>query len=84
MMALVDANYKCMYVNVGASGRSSDAEVWERCGLRGAFEENKVSIPSDVCLPFSNRQCPYVIVGDDAFPLKKIFNETIPRKRSLR
>ena len=33
MMALVDASYKFMYVDVGARGRASDAGVWERCGL---------------------------------------------------
>ncbi|XP_045120471.1 uncharacterized protein LOC123509914 [Portunus trituberculatus] len=45
MMALVDADYKFMYVDVGASGRASDAGVWERCGLRDAIEgKNKYSI----------------------------------------
>ena len=78
MMALVDANYKFMYVNVGASGHTSDAGVWERCGLKTALEENKINIPSGTFLPFSNRQCPYVIVGDDAFPLKKYLMKPFP------
>lgn len=79
-MALVDANYKFMYVNEGASGRTSDAGVWERCGLRDALESNKLKIPPDASLPFSIRQCPYVIVGDAAFPLKKKKMKPYPGK----
>lgn len=29
MLALVDAEYKFMYVDVGAQGRASDASVWD-------------------------------------------------------
>ena len=80
MMALVDASYKFMYVDVGASGRASDAGVWERCGLRDAIEKNKTHIPPSAPIPFTNRQCPFVIVGDDAFPLKTYLMKPYPGK----
>ncbi|XP_045106669.1 protein ALP1-like [Portunus trituberculatus] len=79
MMALVDADYKFMYVDVGASGRASDAGVWERCGLRDAIEEKK-KIPPSTPIPFTRRQCPFVIVGEDAFPLKTYLMKPYPGK----
>ncbi|XP_063602319.1 uncharacterized protein LOC134778434 [Penaeus indicus] len=70
MLALVDAHYKFMYVDVGAQGRSSDAGVWDRCKLREYLEKEKLQVPPPDTLPFSDQKVPYVIVGDDAFPLK--------------
>ncbi|KAG0720457.1 Protein ALP1-like [Chionoecetes opilio] len=78
MMALVDADCNFMYVDVGASGRASDSGVWDRCGLKDALEKARLNIPPVASLPFSNRQCAYVIVGDDAFPLKKHLMKPYP------
>lgn len=80
MMALVDANYKFMYVEVGASARAIDAGVWERCGLRDAIEKNIINIPPSTPNPFTSRQCPFVMVGDDAFPLKTYLLKPYPGK----
>lgn len=33
MLALVDANYKVMYVDVGAQGQASGACIWDKCCL---------------------------------------------------
>ncbi|KAG7156527.1 antagonist of life heterochromatin protein 1-like 2 [Homarus americanus] len=70
MLALVDANYKFLSVDIGAQGLASDAGDWDKCTLRGYLEENKLQIPAPASLPFSTVQSPYVIVGDDTFPLK--------------
>ena len=70
MMALVDGNYKFLYVDVGACGRASDGGVWDHCSLKNGLENNVIRIPAPESIPFTNRQSPYVIIGDDAFPLK--------------
>nr|CAI5819941.1 unnamed protein product [Callosobruchus analis] len=54
LMALVDANYKFTLVDVGAYGRSSDGGTFERSEMGKKILE----------------QFPYVIVADEAFPLK--------------
>ncbi|KAK4291754.1 hypothetical protein Pmani_035441 [Petrolisthes manimaculis] len=44
MLALVDANYKFLFVDVGTQGRASDAGVWEKCILR-EYLEGAQSVP---------------------------------------
>ncbi|XP_066946086.1 uncharacterized protein [Macrobrachium rosenbergii] len=70
LLALVDAHYKFLYVDVGTNGRASDGGAWEKCTLKQAIEKKQLGIPPPVCIPYSERVTPYVIVADDAFPLK--------------
>ncbi len=80
MLALVDAEYKFMYVDVGAQGRASDASVWDRCNLRAYLEGNRLAVTPSSTLPFSTTKSPYVIVGDDAFQLKTYLMKPFPGK----
>ena len=80
MLALVDAEYKFMYVDIGAQGRASDAGVWDRSNLRAYLEGNRLDVPPPSTLPFSTLKSPYVIVGDDAFPLKTYLMKPFPGK----
>lgn len=80
MLARVDGDYKFMYVDVGAQGRASDASVWDRCNLRAYLEGNRLAVPPPSTLPFCTTKSPYVIVGDDAFPLKTYLMKPFPGK----
>ncbi|KAL0868285.1 hypothetical protein ABMA27_007815 [Loxostege sticticalis] len=80
LMAIVDADYKFICVDVGAYGKNSDGESTN--------------------LPGTEITAPYVIIGDEAFPLttylmrpypkpqlgdqrKKIFNDRLSRARKV-
>lgn len=69
-MALADANYKLLYIDVGCKGRISDGGVFNRCSLYAAIENNTLNIPPPRQLPSSSIELPFVIVADDAFALK--------------
>lgn len=69
-MALADANYKFIYIDVGCKGRISDGGVFNRSSLHAAIENSALNIPSPRLLPCSNIEAPFVIVADDAFALK--------------
>jgi len=45
-MAVADAGYKFLYVDVGTEGGASDEGTWKNCTLRdaGAVEENRVGL----------------------------------------
>lgn len=78
LMALVDAQYRFLYVDVGANGRQSDAQVFGKCGLNQALLDNSLNIPHDRYLPNTTDMAPFVIVADDAFPLRRNLMKPFP------
>lgn len=71
LLALVDANYKFLYVDIGVNGRISDGGVFRESSLKKGIDRNLLDFPEDCNLPGSEIKVPYVIVADDAFPLSK-------------
>jgi hypothetical protein len=67
-----------MYADVGVNGRASDSAVWEVSNLKHALETNSLNIPGPRQLPNCNMSLPFVIVGDDAFPLKTYLMKPFP------
>lgn len=67
LLSLVDAGCMFMYVHVGACGRASDGGVWDRFTLKQAMEGQILNTPQPEKLPFSEKQYPYVFVGDEPF-----------------
>ncbi len=70
LMALVDGDYKFTWVEVGANGTSSDAQIFEDCGLKAAIDQQVIGFPPPDCLPDDDKDTPFLFVGDDAFPLR--------------
>lgn len=69
MMAVVNANYEFMAVEVGTNGRASDAGVFGQSQFKHLHDEGALNIPRPEQLPFTEDLFPFVFVGDDAFPL---------------
>ena len=78
LLALVDANYKFIYVDIGCNGRISDGGVFRNSSLSAAIDENILNIPPPRKVRAS--VLPYVIVADDAFP----FQQNLVKSYSLR
>ena len=69
LLALVDANLRFLYVDVGTNGRVSDGGVYGKSSLKQALDMNSLNMPISGTLPGSNLQSPFVMLADDAFPL---------------
>ena len=78
LMAVVDYNYKSLYVNVGCQGRISDGGVFKNTDLYNTLERKELGIPAPRPLPRPNGDtsweedvapCPFVFVADEAFSL---------------
>ena len=69
-MAIVDADYKFIWVIVGSYGSSSDGQIFNNSVLRPMLEEGTLGLPPPSPLPHDDRDTPYFLIGDDAFPLK--------------
>ena len=70
LLAIVDANYRFLYVDVGCNGRVSDGGVFGHCSLYQELDSNNLNIPTSKQLPGVSDELPLVLVADDAFPLK--------------
>lgn len=70
LLALVDANYKFLWVDVGTNGACSDAQIWNACQLKEHAEDNKLNLPKPEPIVAGEMDIPYFFVGDDAFALR--------------
>ncbi|CAK1603724.1 unnamed protein product [Parnassius mnemosyne] len=78
LLALVDACYKFIAVDFGAYGRNSDGGIFAQCNLGKRLENGTLHVPIGKNLPGSSTFAPYVIVGDEAFPLKTYLMRPYP------
>ncbi|XP_015369313.1 PREDICTED: uncharacterized protein LOC107165542 [Diuraphis noxia] len=70
LLALVDAEFRFLFVDIGMNGRMHDSAVFRESPLSNKIYSNVLPLPSPCEVPGFNYKLPYVIVGDDAFALK--------------
>lgn len=73
MLALVDADYRFLWVELGGVGHMSDAQIYLQSDLSKDLEDGSINRPAPCPLtddPEDTIPVPYFIVSDDAFALK--------------
>ena len=83
LMAVVDAEYKFLYVDVGAIGSESDGGVFAKSELTKLLQEHGMNLPPPDKLPNAPEDSPpahYFFVGDDAFPLRHYMMKPYPSR----
>lgn len=76
LMVLARPSYEIIWCNVWVNGRGG---VWNRTDLWDALENGKINLPMPQPLLNRTEDCPYVIVGDDAFALKPFLMKPYPQ-----
>lgn len=71
LMALVDADYKFITVDVGKCGKNGNRTVFRDSQLGKKLFSGKLNLPPPKVLPNTNTLLPHVMVADEAFPLHK-------------
>jgi len=66
-MALVDADYIFIYIDVGCNGRVSDLGVFNCSSLYQALDTSTLNIPEATEPPGTQLKCNYFIAADEAF-----------------
>ena len=68
LLAVVDAQLRFIFIDVGRNGRASDRGIWNNSEMK-KYVEN-LAIPREP-LPNTEVMFPYVIVGDEGFTLSE-------------
>ena len=86
LMALVDANYKFIFIDVGNYGSNADGGVFTRSEFGRCFYNKDLDIPPPKALPNAPLAglIPHCIVADEAFPLRSDIMRPYPRKTKKR
>lgn len=79
-MAVVDAEYNFLYIDVGCNGRVSDGGVFGNCSFQRALDNNELNLPIPKPLPGRQVEVPFVLVADDAFRMQKHLLKPYPGK----
>ena len=81
LLALVDANYHFIYVDIGEYGSNSDGSVFRASAFGKKYLSHNLGISGDKFLPnfYSDHPIPHVIVADEAFPLLPTLMRPYPK-----
>lgn len=81
-MALVDATYKFIFIDIGRNGRMNDSAVFRDSELAQHLNNGSLNLPEPSSLPgdTTNQSIPFVIVADDAFPLSNNLMKPYPER----
>ena len=71
LMALVDSDYRFLWMDVGCNGRISDGGVFAGSTLQQALQQRASMFPDPAPCPGDERPISYYICADDAFPLQE-------------
>ncbi|XP_062550278.1 uncharacterized protein LOC134215035 [Armigeres subalbatus] len=80
LMAICDAQYNFLAVDIGAYGGNSDGSVFASSEFGKLLLSGTLGLPPPSKLPHSTIECPHFIVGDAAFPLKPSLMRPFPGK----
>ncbi|XP_067216735.1 uncharacterized protein [Linepithema humile] len=83
LLAISDAKYRFIIVDIGAPGRQGDSGVLTNSGLMNLLEDKKLKIPPAAQLDGSNEEFPFVFVADEAFPLTTYMMRPYSRSGNL-
>ncbi|KAM4019406.1 uncharacterized protein ACNLHF_000111 [Anomaloglossus baeobatrachus] len=80
LMAVADAKYNFIAIDVGAHGSTGDSRVLQNSQIGLQFINNSEFIPAPEPIPGSDIPFPYVFVADEAFPLLQNLLRPFPRR----
>ncbi|XP_026819148.1 protein ALP1-like [Rhopalosiphum maidis] len=97
LLAIVDSNYKFVYVDIGSFEKDSDSTIFKNSTFWNLLQKNKLNIPESCPILNTDIIVDYVFVGDEAFGIsqhvlrpyggrnltknKRIFNYRLSRAR---
>lgn len=82
LLAIADAEYKFICIDVGGYGKNSDGGIFEASNMGQNFMNRTMNVPIDRPLPEQDEPTPCVLIGDEAFSLKSYLMRPFPYTQS--
>jgi len=80
LLAMVDANYKFIVVDIGSFGKEGDSGIFLKSNIGQKILNGTFGFPEQCQLPGSDKVAPHVIVCDEAFRFHKHILKPYTRK----
>ena len=77
LLALVDADYKFLWVNTGSNGSSSNAQIFNRSKLKRRIENGALGLLAPEPLGPRGPDLHYFLLGDDALALMNLADQAL-------
>ena len=84
MLVLVEGQYKSRWVDVGAAGSCSAAQIFNTCHLKRKIDDDSIGFPDPAPITQGGRDVLYFILADDEFALKTWLMKTYGRRMLTR
>ena len=83
LMAVVDANYRFTYIDMGDYGSNSDSAIFRNCNFGKRYMHGQLDVPLPKQLHIipagQGELLPHCLVGDEAFPLQSDLLRPYPK-----
>ncbi|XP_039284058.1 protein ALP1-like [Nilaparvata lugens] len=83
LLAIVDAQYRFVAVDVGSYGREGDAGIFKKSKMGEKIIKNQFNLPQPATIAGTEIKVPHVILGDEAFSLQDNLMKSYPREQAL-
>lgn len=84
LLAVVDANYKFVWLDISANGAAPEAQIWNTSELNFFLADGRLPVPPPQPLPFDNEPVPYHLISDKTFALKTSLVKLFGKRRLTR
>ncbi|XP_023716998.1 protein ALP1-like [Cryptotermes secundus] len=81
LQGVVAADYRFICIDVGAYGKQSDSGIFGYSNLAKQLERGALKVNCETELPGTELPVPYVLVGDEEYPLKTFLMRPYPQRR---
>ncbi|XP_060866068.1 putative nuclease HARBI1 [Metopolophium dirhodum] len=83
LQGVCDAKYKFISVDIGAYGRQSDSGIFTESNIFKNLEAKSFNVPNYRPLPNTTTPMPFVLLGDQGYPLKEYLLRPYPFDKNL-
>lgn len=83
LLAICNAHYKFIVVDIGAEGRQSDGGIFKKSAIQQALINGEADLPPAKQIYEDGPVLPHVLIGDEAFPLTTYLMRPYPGRGGL-